>query len=513
MQAGTDSKAAAAETPERAGDPCTVVIFGAAGDLTRRKLVPALLNLRGYGLLPRDFAVVGVARKEISDEAFREQLAKRSHEFAAGPVDEAAWAQFRERLYYVSGEFTDRAVYVKLAPLLKDIAGRHGTGGNVLFYLATPPQFFAQIVEQLGLAGLTREEGGAWRRVIVEKPFGRDLDSAKTLNEQLRAVLKESQIYRIDHYLGKETVQNLMVFRFANGLFEPVWNRRYVDHVEITVAETVGAEGRGSYYDTAGVVRDMMQNHMFQLLSLIAMEPPISFEGEAARNEKVKVLQAIRPMSPEEILKYAVRGQYGEGFMAGSKVPAYRAEPDVAPGSKTETFAAVELSVENWRWAGVPFFLRSGKRLARRSTQIVIQFRKPPLLLFPRAAVGEIEANRLIIQIQPEEGIKIAMKAKRSGPTIRLRDVELAFNYSDGGDEDHATGYERLLYDCMMGDSTLFHREDMVEAAWTVATPILDLWATLPARDFPNYAAGSWGPAAADALVARNGYAWTNPEK
>ncbi|MGH9363979.1 MAG: glucose-6-phosphate dehydrogenase [Thermoanaerobaculia bacterium] len=503
----------ATETPERAGDPCAIVIFGAAGDLTRRKLVPALVNLRNYGLLPRDFAVVGMARKELSDEDFRAQQTTDIHEFATGKVDEAAWTDFRGRLYYASGEFADPAVYAKLAGLLKDVASRHGTAGNVLFYLATPPQFFAEIVQQLGAAGLTREEGGSWRRVIVEKPFGRDLDSARTLNEQIREVLKESQIYRIDHYLGKETVQNLMVFRFANGLFEPVWNRRYVEHVEMTVAETVGAEGRGSYYDTAGVVRDLMQNHMFQLLSLIAMEPPISFEGEAARNEKVKVLQAIRPMSPEEILKFAVRGQYGEGFMGQTKVPAYRTEPNVSPTSNIETFAAVELCVENWRWAGVPFFLRSGKRLPRRSTQIVIQFRKPPLLLFPKAAVGEIEANRLIIQIQPEEGIKIAMKAKRAGPTIRLRDVELAFNYSDRPDEDHATGYERLLYDCMSGDSTLFHRADMVEAAWTVATPILDLWATLPARDFPNYAAGTWGPAAADALVARHGYAWTNPDK
>jgi glucose-6-phosphate 1-dehydrogenase len=497
--------------PERAGDPCAIVIFGAAGDLTRRKLVPALLNLSSYGLLPGDFAVVGVARKEMSDEGFRGEQTKDIHRFATAGVDEEAWKGFRERLYYVSGEFGQPELYTKLASLLNDVAGRHRTGGNVLFYLATPPQFFAEIVKGLGAAGLAREQGGGWRRVIVEKPFGRDLDSARSLNEQIREVLKESQIYRIDHYLGKETVQNIMVFRFANGLFEPVWNRRYVEHIEITVAETVGAEGRGSYYDSAGVLRDMMQNHMFQLLALIAMEPPISFEGEAARNEKVKVLQAIRPMSPEDILKKAVRGQYGEGFIGGNKVPAYRAEPNVSPSSNTETYAAVEFYVENWRWADVPFFLRSGKRLPRRATQIVIQFRKPPLLLFPRSAVGEIDANRLVIQIQPEEGIRIAMKAKRSGPTIRLRDVELAFNYADTGAEDHATGYERLLYDCMTGDSTLFHRADMVEAAWTIATPILDLWATLPARDFPNYAAGSWGPAAADALVARHGYAWTNP--
>lgn len=496
---------------ERAGDPCAIVIFGAAGDLTRRKLVPALLNLSSYGLLPRDFAIVGVARKEISNEAFREQQTRDIHEFCPAQVDESAWAQFRERLYYVAGEFGDSGVYAKLAGVLADVAARHSTGGNVLFYLATPPQFFAEIVKQLGAAGLLREVAAVWRRVIVEKPFGRDLDSARALNEQIRSVLKESQTYRIDHYLGKETVQNIMVFRFANGLFEPVWNRRYVEHVEITVAETVGAEGRGSYYDSAGVVRDMIQNHMFQLLALIAMEPPSSFEGEAARNEKVKVLQAIRPMSPEEILNKAVRGQYGEGYIGKARVPAYRSEPNVAPSSKTETYAGVEFYVENWRWADVPFFLRSGKRLSRRSTQIVIQFRKPPLLLFPRAAVGEIEANRLVIQIQPEEGIRIAMKAKRAGPTIRLRDVELAFNYADAGAEDHATGYERLLYDCMTGDSTLFHRADMVEAAWTIATPILDLWASLPARDFPNYAAGTWGPAAADALVARHGYAWTNP--
>jgi glucose-6-phosphate 1-dehydrogenase len=500
-----------AVAPERAGDPCTIVIFGAAGDLTRRKLVPALLNLSSYGLLPKDFAVIGVARREISDDEFREQQSEAVRQFAAGATDEPAWRAFRERLFYVAGEFGDAGTYERLAGRLRDVAARQRTDGNALFYLATPPQFFAQIVKGLGAAGLAREEGNGWRRVIVEKPFGRDLDSARRLNEQIREVLKESQIYRIDHYLGKETVQNIMVFRFANGLFEPVWNRRYVEHVEISVAETVGAEGRGGYYESAGVVRDMMQNHMFQLLALIAMEPPISFEGEAARNEKVKVLQAIRPMSPEDILKRAVRGQYGDGFLGQSKVPAYRAEPNVSPGSNTETFAAVEFYVENWRWAGVPFFLRSGKRLPRRATQIIIQFRKPPLLLFPRAAVGEIEANRLMIQVQPEEGIRIAMKAKRSGPTIRLRDVELAFNYADTGAEDHATGYERLLYDCMTGDSTLFHRADMVEAAWTIATPILDLWASLPARDFPNYAAGAWGPAAADALVARHGYAWTNP--
>jgi glucose-6-phosphate 1-dehydrogenase len=388
------------------------------------------------------------------------------------------------------------------------VAREHGTGGNVLFYLATPPNFFGEIVRRLGEAGLTREEHGAWRRVVIEKPFGRDLESARTLNAEIGRTLAESQIYRIDHYLGKETVQNIMVFRFANGLFEPIWNRRYVDHVQILVGETVGVEDRGGYYETAGVLRDMIQNHMFQLLALIAMEPPAAFEADAVRDEKVKVLKAIRPMRPEEVLTNTVRGQYGEGILSSQKVPAYRSEPKVSPTSTTETYAALRLHVENWRWAGVPFYLRSGKRLARRDTEIMIQFRRPPLLLFDQVGASTIEPNRLVLHIQPDEGIEIQMKAKRPGPTVHLNTVKLDFSYRDFGETRAATGYERLLYDAMVGDGTLFYRADMVETAWKIATPILDVWHTLPPRDFPNYAAGSWGPASAEALIKADGRAW-----
>ncbi len=490
--------------------PCAIVIFGAAGDLTKRKLLPALYNLKASGLLAQELAIVGVSRKEKPHEQFQEEQSRDIHAFATQTVDEELWGELRQVLYYHAGEFTDQTTYDKLAALLQEVARTHRTSGNVLFYLAVPPTFFAEIVQRLSVAGLVREEGGVWRRVIVEKPFGRDLASARDLNARIGAALRESQIYRIDHYLGKETVQNLMVFRFANGLFEPVWNRRYVDHVQIKVAEAVGVEDRGNYYEAAGVLRDMIQNHMFQLLALVAMEPPISFEADAVRDEKVKVLRAIRPMRPEEALQQTVRGQYGEGRLGERKVAGYRSEPKVSPTSSTETYAAVKLFVENWRWAGVPFYLRSGKRLAKRDTEIVIQFRRPPLMLFEETAVQQIEPNRLIVHIQPEEGIEIQMKAKRPGPTVQLNTVKLDFSYKDFGETSAATGYERLLYDSMVGDSTLFHRADMVEAAWRVATPILDLWRSLPPRDFPNYSAGSWGPAAADELIRRDGRAWWN---
>jgi glucose-6-phosphate 1-dehydrogenase len=498
--------------PLRPSDPCTIVIFGAAGDLTKRKLLPALYNLKASGLLPRELAVVGVTRKEKSHEQFREEQSKDIAEFSTRPVEEALWGPLRESLYYQAGEFTDPATYVKLSALLKEVGKKHSTGGNVLFYLAVPPSFFAGIVRRLGESGLVREDGSGWRRVIIEKPFGRDLDSARQLNAELGDVLKESQIYRIDHYLGKETVQNIMVFRFANGLFEPIWNRRYVDHVELMVAETVGVEDRGNYYETAGVLRDMIQNHMFQLLALVAMEPPISFEADAVRDEKVKVLRAIRPMQPEEVLRNTVRGQYGDGYAGGTKAAGYRSEPKVSPTSAIETYAAMRLYVENWRWAGIPFYLRSGKRLARRDTKIVIQFRRPPLLLFEEAAIEEIEPNRLVLHIQPEEGIEVQMKAKRPGPTVQLNTVKLNFSYKDFGETSAATGYERLLYDSMIGDTTLFHRADMVEAAWKIATPILDVWQSLPPRDFPNYPAGSWGPAPGDDLIQRDGRKWWNSD-
>jgi glucose-6-phosphate 1-dehydrogenase len=501
-----------ANTPilERPGDPCALVIFGATGDLTKRKLLPSLYNLRANRLLPHDFAMVGMARSACDDDAFRDVMTKNIGEFATGPVDPSLWSDFRQRLHCVSGDTSDPATYRRLADRLAELDREHSTGGNILFYLATPPDAFAPIAKRLGEAGLAREADGRWRRVIIEKPFGHDSDSARALNDELRSVLEEHQIFRIDHYLGKETVQNILVFRFANGIFEPIWNRRYIDAVQITVAEELGVEGRGAYYETSGVLRDIIQNHIFQLLALVAMEPPSSLSAEALRNERTKVLDAIRPMQPEEILATTVRGQYGEGYEGGRKVAAYRQEKGVSPSSKIDTFAALKLDVENWRWAGVPFYVRSGKRLPKRDTRIVIHFKRPPLLLFRGAGLMDIEPNRLEMLIQPEEGIAIRMKAKRPGPMV-LENVKLDFGYSDFGPQAPATGYERLLYDCMVGDSTLFHRWDTVEAAWRIATPILDLWASLPARDFPNYAAGTWGPAAADELIGKDGHRWVNP--
>jgi glucose-6-phosphate 1-dehydrogenase len=489
-----------------------MVIFGAAGDLTKRKLIPALYNLSTHNLLPAQASVVGVARRPLGDAEFRSQMATELQKYATSPVSAEVAAAFTANHHFVGGDLNDPNTYATLKTRLEEIRTRTHGAGNVLFYMATPPSEFGGIARGLAAVGLATEDGNGWRRVIVEKPFGHDLDSAVALNQELRGVLNESQIFRIDHYLGKETVQNLLVFRFGNGVFEPIWNRRYIDHVQMTVAEELGVEGRGAFYDQAGIMRDMIQNHMFQLLALVAMEPPISFQGEGVRNEKVKVLEAIRPMQPEQILANTVRGQYGEGTVRGQRVPAYRHEPKVPPQSKTETYAAVKLQVDNWRWAGVPFYLRSGKRLARRATEIVIVFRRPPLLLFQRTPVDEIQPNKMVVRIQPDEGISLWVQAKQPGPSINLAPVKLNFAYKDFGAQVETTGYEQLLYDCMMGDPTLFHRADMVEAAWKIATPILDLWSSLPARDFPNYASGGWGPAAADQLIQRDGRSWSQPE-
>jgi len=491
------------------GDRCILVIFGASGDLTKRKLMPALYNLAQGHLLPKEFAVVGLSTSKMTNEEFRTKLSTEIKEFATDNVDPELWKWLAERLYYLPGNFSDPESFTRLRSLLAELDKTRKTSGNHLFYLATPPDFFAEITKQLGAAGMVTEEGGAWKRVIIEKPFGHDLESAKELTRQITKVLSEPQIYRIDHYLGKETVQNLMVFRFGNGIFEPIWNRRYVDHVQITVAETVGVETRGGYYETSGALRDMVSNHLLQLVALTAMEPPISFEADAVRDEKAKLLRALQPMEPEEVLTRSVRGQYGEGQgKDGERLPAYREEPKVDPNSATETYVALKLYIDNWRWAGVPFYLRTGKRLPVRDTEIVIQFKQPPQVLFRGTGVESLPPNVLCLQLQPEEGISLSFLAKVPGPVVRTGEVDMDFSYAEHFGSTSSTGYETLLYDCMCGDATLFQRADSVEASWAAVGPILDVWKALPPRDFPNYAAGSCGPAEADELLQRDGRAW-----
>jgi glucose-6-phosphate 1-dehydrogenase len=496
------------EQPGRPADPCVMVLCGASGDLTKRKLIPALCNLAKANLLARDFALIGFARDEMTTDAFRQQLSQDIKTFATSPVELELWDWFLRRIYYLSGDFQDPKAYQQLKDLMAQAENEHGTHGNVVYYLAVSPTFFGEIVRQLGAAGLVHEENGRWRRVVVEKPFGHDLDSARALNAEIKQVLNERQIYRIDHYLGKETVQNILVFRFGNGIFEPIWNRRYIDHVQITATETVGVEHRGGYYETSGALRDMVPNHLFQLVSLTAMEPPISFEADAVRDEQVKVLHALQPPTPEEVLSKAVRGQYSEGLLGDERVPAYRAEPAVAPESHTDTFVALKLMIDNWRWADVPFYLRTGKRLARRVTEIAIQFRRVPFVLFRNTPVERLQTNRLVIHVQPDEGISLHFGAKVPGPVMNVGEVDMDFNYVDYFGNAPTTGYETLLYDCMIGDATLFQRADMVEAGWNVIQPVLDVWKALPPRSFPNYAAGSWGPKEAEELLERDGRQW-----
>ena len=492
---------------------CVMIIFGASGDLTKRKLIPAIYNLSRESLLREDFSIVGFARRPMSHDDFRRKMTEGLAQHATGPVDSRLWSRLAGKIYYLRGNFEEGSAYRDLQTLLSRIDREHGTGGNYFYYLATGPEYFAPVVQQLKAAGLTRQPEGRWRRIIIEKPYGHDLQSARSLNRELIQALEESQIYRIDHYLGKETVQNILVFRFSNGIFEPIWNRRYIDHVQITVAETLGVEQRGGYYDQAGALRDMVPNHIFQLISLTAMEPPVSFAADSVRDEQEKILRAVQPLGPEEIPTRTVRGQYGPGRTNGQSTLAYRSEPRVPPDSNTETYVALKLLIDNWRWSGVPFYLRTGKALLRRVTEIAIQFKQAPFILFRKTPVDRLMSNRLVLHLQPNEGISLRFGAKIPGPLLRLGAVDMDFRYRDTFGATSSTGYERLLYDCMVGDATLFQRADMAETGWSIVEPILDAWKAFPPSTFPNYAAGTWGPREAEELIRRDGRHWRNIEE
>jgi glucose-6-phosphate 1-dehydrogenase len=500
---------ARAGRPPRVADPCIAVLFGASGDLATRKLLPAFYRLRRSNLIPDEFAILGISREPLTEDDFRQRVRTSiCGQDIDDEIDPAVCDWVAERAGYFGADARDLDRYWALKDTLAALDRKWGTPGNYLFYLATAPTLFAEIIQHLSDSGLARQEPGKWRRVVIEKPFGTDLDSARALNRQILNFLSEDQIYRIDHYLGKETVQNIIVLRFSNGIFEPVWNRRYVDHVQITVAETVGVEHRGAYYDQAGALRDMVPSHMMQLLSLTAMEAPASFEANAVRDEQAKVLHAVQPLTPEDVLTCAVRGQYDEGIIDGKRVPAYRAEPGVPPDSKTETFVALKFIIDNWRWAGVPFYMRTGKRLAKRVSEIAIHFQQAPLILFRDTPVDELKPNVLVIRIQPDEGISLQFGVKIPGPQVRVGPVNMDFRYADYFGRQVSSGYERLLYDCMIGDATLFQRADMVETGWAVVQPILDVWKVIPPRSFPNYRAGTWGPPESFELLRKDGRSW-----
>jgi glucose-6-phosphate 1-dehydrogenase len=502
--------------PLKLGDPCTAVILGAGGDLTQRKLMPALFHLLHDGLLHDDFSVVGAAREPLTDAAFRDRMrqAVASSE-EIGHVPDEKWDRFAERIFYVPGDMTDPAFFAAVKDRVLQFERASGNPRGRLFYLALPPSVYATAVELLSTTGLApRIDDPAqrpWARVIIEKPFGTSLATARALNQVVMKALAEHQVYRIDHYLGKETVQNLLVLRFANSIFEPIWSRQHIHHVQITAAETVGVEHRAGYYEQAGVVRDMFQNHLLQLLALTAMEPPVAFRAEEVRDEKAKVLRAVRPIVPALIDESAVRGQYGPGAIGGTKVPGYREEPRVSGTSRTPTYAAVRFLVDNWRWQGVPFYVRSGKRLPHRVSEIAIQFRRPPHLMFPVEAGQALAPNVLTIRIQPNEGISLCFEIKVPGADVRMTSVQMDFGYAGAfGATDHSA-YETLLLDSMVGDGTLFARSDQVEAAWALVDPIVDAWDARSPEGFPNYPAGTWGPAAADALMGQDGCRWRQP--
>ncbi|HEY2933053.1 MAG TPA: glucose-6-phosphate dehydrogenase [Acidobacteriota bacterium] len=495
---------------EPAAGPCAMVIFGASGDLTRRKLIPALYNLMRDQRLSSAFAVIGTARTAKTDEVFRQEMRQAVEEFSRTKLEPQVWETFAPRLSYLTTDFNEDQTYAKLNAALASVDQQRGTQGNHIYYLATPPEAYIPIIEGLGRAGMNRPDasGHGWKRIIIEKPFGEDLESARELNRRVAAVFTEEQVYRIDHYLGKETVQNISVFRFSNGMFEPVWNRNYIDHVQITAAEEVGVGSRAGYYDKTGALRDMIQNHMLQVFALIAMEPPAEFGADAVRDEKVKVFKAIRPIEPSAVAENTVRAQYAEGSIGGKKVKGYLQEPGVNPNSTTETYAAIRFFVDNWRWGGVPFYIRSGKSMPRRITEVAIEFKKPPVPLFNEKTAGTLEPNLLVLRIQPDEGISIRIEVKIPGQRVRIRPVTLDFRYGSSFGVELSEAYERLLLDCMLGDSTLFTRRDGLETTWEFITKILQGWRQQGLRSLPQYEAGTWGPAEANALIERDGRRW-----
>ncbi len=493
----------------RVPEPGAMVIFGASGDLTRRTLVPALYDLAAQRRLPMEFAVVGISRSEMSHEEFRKKLRDALEEHRSGEISDDVWDSFSKGIFYLPGDSKNPETYEELKGFLGDLDDERGTEGNRIYYLSSSPSLFSTIVERLGEAGMNAEENGSYARLVVEKPFGRDLGSARELNDDIRRYFDEHQIYRIDHYLGKDTVQNILALRFSNGVFEPVWNQNYVDHVQITVAEDIGVGTRGAFYEEAGALRDIVQNHVMQVLCLTAMEPPVTFDAESVREEKVKVLKAVRPMPGNEVENYAVRGQYARGWVFGEEVAGYREENDVAPDSCTETFVALKVFVDNWRWAGTPFYIRAGKRLPKKATEIAIQFRPAPHTPFARGETEGLEPNVLVVRIQPEEGISLKIGAKVPGSGFEVSSVNMDLLYGTAFLEEAPDAYQRLLLDLMLGDPTLFIRADEAERAWEILAPVMGAWSE--SDEVPSDPAGTWGPEESDELLARDGREWRRP--
>ena len=491
-------------------EPVSIVLFGASGDLAKRKVIPAMFDLAQHNGLGERYAITGFARTAMTDDSFRATLGEAAKTISeVGPIDPAKWNDFAKTLHYCEGDYADPQAYKRLAEQLDKIDQERNLCGNRLFYLSTPPEVYQNIIEHLGEAGLAQPScPGSWVRIIVEKPFGRDLASAQELNKMVLNVFDEQQVYRIDHYLGKDTVQNLLVLRFGNGIFEPLWNRNYVDHVQITASETLGVERRGGFYETAGALRDMIQSHVLQLTSLVAVEPPASFDATAVRNEKLKVLQSIRPFNLEMVAQSVVRGQYAPGKNSDKLIPGYRDEPGVSRTSRTETFVSMRVLIDNWRWAGVPFYLRTGKRLAKRTTEIMIQFKRAPHIVFRER---EVQPNRLVLNIQPDEGICVSFGAKKPGTEMAIGNVAMNFSYKESFGGNTRSAYATLLNDCLRGDATLFDRADSVEAAWSLVDPILDVWSAAKTATVPEYPAGTWGPKESDQLLERDGRQWYNP--